>query len=134
MTQKSIFLLLTIFMLSIFVGGNVCNAAEIENSVEVQVKSNIVNVDEDATLIDIPSLGTFHPKCILSENTDEDDQSDIPFLKLSPIHTVTFYYRSNSIDIAERSKLKIDGLLRRNLPPIHHVSRTILFHSLQINF
>ncbi|MEO5790318.1 hypothetical protein [Gelidibacter sp.] len=121
-------------MLGIFVGGNVCNAAEMKNSIEVQVKSEVINYDETAALIENPSEATYHPNCILSENTNEDNQSDISFIKLSPSPTVAFCKRSISNDLVERCKLKIDGLLKGNMPPIYSVSRTILFHSLQINF
>lgn len=121
-------------MLSIFVGGTICNAAEMGNSTEVQVKSEVINVDKDATLIAIPFLGTFHPKCVLEESTNEDNQSDISLTKLLPTRTVTFCKCSISNDLVERCKLKVDGLLKRNMPPVHSVPRNILFHSLQINF
>ena len=134
MTRKTIFILMTIYMFGTFIGGSFCMAAEMEMTMVAQIKSQDLTYNENGLLTENPSEDTYHPKCILSENTNEDHQYDVAFIKLIPITTVTFCKHSISHELVERSKLKIDGLLKGNMPGVYSVSRTILFHRLQINF
>lgn len=131
MIQKTIFLLMNIYILGILVGCSLCNAAEMDKSVGAQVESQDLNLIENTTLTVNPYLAFYHSKCILSESTDDEEQSGISFIKISPVHTVTFY--NLFFDSVERSKPEKRGQLDGNIIPVQNMSRNILFHSLQIN-
>lgn len=129
MNRKTIFFLIKIYILGIFLVGNVCNAASLNPSIDGQVKNLDTNHSEHNVNLHFDSSQI---KCILLDNSNEEEQSKISSSKLSPINFITFY--TFSFDPISGTKWEGKGLLERNITPVQNVSRNILFHSLQIHF
>lgn len=131
MIKKVIFLFFNIILLGILFGCTICNANEMPQVGDFVVKGLDFNVTE--AFVESPHFDSCQSKCFLLESTSEQESSDSSYLKLPLVFdTLVFYIRfSNPI---KRSKLESHGLLERNFTPAQHVSRNILFHSLQIHF
>ena len=130
MIKKVTFLFFNVCLLGILFGCNICSANSIQSSSDVEVKSEVFNI---TSFVETPYLDSCSAKCILLESTSEQDLSDISCLKVPVLFdTLNFYIRFSTP--TKRSKTESRGLLERNITPVQHVSRNILFHSLQIHF
>lgn len=132
MILKAVFLLLNSFAL-LFSGSNAefCTDGS-SQSIEISVES------QDSDLVEVSPLNLdlyiahSHSKAILSENTLEEEHTEVSLL-VPRILTFFFYNRSVSLGMIERKEFTTQEILERNFIPFPHASRNILFHTLQIN-
>lgn len=130
MIKKVIFLFFNFCLLGVLFGCNICNANSIKSSATVEIKSQDFR---SSTFVENPYLDSCSAKCILLESTSEQELSNSLGLKAAVLFdTLIFYIRFSNP--SKRCKSESHGLIERNITPVQHVSRQILFHSLQIHF
>ncbi|MGV8993548.1 MAG: hypothetical protein ACOH1O_05550 [Flavobacterium sp.] len=108
---------------------NNCNATAATDH-KSEVKSNS---ESFLSFVEIPYVASCHSKCIISENSNEQDLTDGSLLPIEPFY-VAFANHPDYVAIINSEKFQMKGLLERNITPAQFVSRTILFHSFQIHF
>ena len=130
MVRKALFFLFNFCLLALLFACNNCNATTADSDQKSEVKSTI---ETFPSFVEIPYVDSCQSKCILSENSNEQDLSDVSFLPIEPFY-VTFANHPDYVAVINSGKFQIKGLLERNITPAQFVSRIILFHSLQIHF
>ncbi len=130
MIKKVIFLFFNICLLGFLFGCNTCNANETQHTADTEIKSPDFAI---TSFVETPYLDSCNSRGILIESISEQDLTDNSTPQLSlPLNTIAFYTRFSNP--TKRSISETNGLLERNIPPVQHVSRNILFHSLLIHF
>ena len=108
-----------------------CVANKTSNAVDTEISKQ--DFGSMHSLLMTPYLHSSAGKGLLVESTTDNEQSDNEYLILPTFATSTFIY-SRLFNPIKRSASNTGGLLERNITPALQVSRTILFHSLQIHF
>lgn len=129
MVRKALFFFINFCLLAVLFTCNNCNATAATYH-KSEVKSNS---ESFLSFVEIPYVASCHSKCIISENSNEQDLTDSSLLPIEPLY-VAFANHPDYVAIINSEKFQIKGLLERNITPAQFVSRTSNSFTSKIEF
>lgn len=133
MILKAALILLNFYAL-VFSGNNADFCTDrLDQSVAIPVENQVIDVVEVSIQTFDLYLRQGDLRAVLSENTLDEERTEVPLLLVPHIPFFFIYNGSISIENIKLVKYKIHKRTERNFIPVPHASRSILFHTLQIN-
>lgn len=114
----------------VFSGSKVYNASDVVGDFGISEIHGEIQLEEDTTNLENPYSHTQHSTAFISESYTEECQSNITFPNFLGISI----FHLGDLELFQRNTPTIHGITETNTPPVTHISRNILFHSLQIHF